>query len=990
MEPATTEQVVDEIVAEEVFEPPRHFVCSESFPSEATVAVRLEPNKASSLVTSLPHGAEVMATAARGTYLQFRFESPENGSQLVWVPRVLDGLVLFVEKLDLPKEREVEGGSTEEAIHEQQEQIERCQSWWAWQGATAAASHPMLSVVDASVLGEVIAAGANYHNCLSADRLDTLQRNVSKSSLPGLEPLKRALQSKGGAKSQARAVGSVIFKEAMEVFKNPPSEANKSTAETEIEAQAVQPEDKPRSAIVADEVFEPPRRFVCSESFPSEATVAVRLEPNKASSLVTSLPHGAEVMATAARGTYLQFRFESPENGSQLVWVPRVLDGLVLFVEKLDLPKEREVEGGSTEEAIHEQQEQIERCQSWWAWQGATAAASHPMLSVVDASVLGEVIAAGANYHNCLSADRLDTLQRNVSKSSLPGLEPLKRALQSKGGAKSQARAVGSVIFKEAMEVFKNPSSEANKSTAETEIEAQAVQPEDKPRSAIVADEVFEPPRRFVCSESFPSEATVAVRLEPNKASSLVTSLPHGAEVMATAARGTYLQFRFESPENGSQLVWVPRVLDGLVLFVEKLDLPKEREVEGGSTEEAIHEQQEQIERCQSWWAWQGATAAASHPMLSVVDASVLGEVIAAGANYHNCLSADRLDTLQRNVSKSSLPGLEPLKRALQSKGGAKSQARAVGSVIFKEAMEVFKNPSSEANKSTAETEIEAQAVQPEDKPRSAIVADEVFEPPRRFVCSEFFPSEATVAVRLEPNKASSLVTSLPHGAEVMATAARGTYLQFRFESPENGSQLVWVPRVLDGLVLFVEKLDLPKEREVEGGSTEEAIHEQQEQIERCQSWWAWQGATAAASHPMLSVVDASVLGEVIAAGANYHNCLSADRLDTLQRNVSKSSLPGLEPLKRALQSKGGAKSQARAVGSVIFKEAMEVFKNPPSEANKSTAETEIEAQAVQPEDKPRSAIVADEVFEPPRRFVCSESFPSDPRLEFCPLLHVA
>ena len=293
------------------------------------MAVRLEPNKASSLVTSLPHGAEVMATAARGTYLQFRFECPENGSQLVWVPRVLDGLVLFVEKLDLPKEKEVEavGGSTEEAIHEQQEQIERCQSWWAWQGAAAAASHPMLSVVDASVLGEVIAAGANYHNCLSADRLDTLQRNVSKSSLPGLEPLKRALQSKGGAKSQARAVGSVIFKEAMEVFKSPPSEANKCTAEAEIEAQAVQPEDKPRAAIVADEVFEPPRRFVCSESFPSDpwhdlyngfcllraaqdATVAVRAEPSHQSQFLTSLPHGTDVFCSARIGDFLKFWLE--------------------------------------------------------------------------------------------------------------------------------------------------------------------------------------------------------------------------------------------------------------------------------------------------------------------------------------------------------------------------------------------------------------------------------------------------------------------------------------------------------------------------------------------------------------------------------------------------------------------------------------------------------------------------------------------------------
>ena len=109
-------------------------------------------------------------------------EKPGARSQHVWVPRVLDGLVLFVEKSDpakVDKEAEAEhpAGS---AILEQQDQVQRFQSWWAeGKGMVGARSHPMLSILDATVLGDIIAAGANYHNCLSADRLDTLQRHVS-------------------------------------------------------------------------------------------------------------------------------------------------------------------------------------------------------------------------------------------------------------------------------------------------------------------------------------------------------------------------------------------------------------------------------------------------------------------------------------------------------------------------------------------------------------------------------------------------------------------------------------------------------------------------------------------------------------------------------------------------------------------------------------------------------------------------------------------
>ena len=913
--------------------------------------------------------------------------------------------------------------STEEAILEQQDQIQRFQSWWAeGKGKEAAGCHPMLSILDATILADIIAAGANYHNCLSADRLDALQRQISKSTVPGLEGLQRALQAKGGAKSQARAVGSVIFKEAMDMFKHPPAEMNKPSCDSSSSRPLEQPAEKVEQpkvnvGVVADEVFDPPKRFICSESFPPEATVAVRLEPNKASSLVTSLPYGSEVLATAARGTYLQFKLDKghDQNDFQHVWVPRVLDGLVLFVEKTDgLKAEKDAEAAlavaSTEEAILEQQDQIQRFQSWWAeGKGKEAAGCHPMLSILDATILADIIAAGANYHNCLSADRLDALQRQISKSTVPGLEGLQRALQAKGGAKSQARAVGSVIFKEAMDMFKHPPAEMNKPSCDSSSSRPLEQPAEKveqPKvnAGVVADEVFDPPKRFICSESFPPEATVAVRLEPNKASSLVTSLPYGSEVLATAARGTYLQFKLDKghDQNDFQHVWVPRVLDGLVLFVEKTDgLKAEKDAEAAlavaSTEEAILEQQDQIQRFQSWWAeGKGKEAAGCHPMLSILDATILADIIAAGANYHNCLSADRLDALQRQISKSTVPGLEGLQRALQAKGGAKSQARAVGSVIFKEAMDMFKHPPAEMNKPSFDSSSSRPLEQPAEKveqPKvnAGVVADEVFDPPKRFICSESFPPEATVAVRLEPNKASSLVTSLPCGSEVLATAARGTYLQFKLDKghDQNDFQHVWVPRVLDGLVLFVEKTDgLKAEKDAEAAlavaSTEEAILEQQDQIQRFQSWWAeGKGKEAAGCHPMLSILDATILADIIAAGANYHNCLSADRLDALQRQISKSTVPGLEGLQRALQAKGGAKSQARAVGSVIFKEAMDMFKHPPAEMHKPSCDSSSSRPLEQPAEKveqPKvnAGVVADEVFDPPKRFICSESFPPE------------
>ena len=83
----------------------------------------------------------------------------------------------------------------------------------------------------------------------------------------------------------------------MDVFKNPPAEVEKIPDGTNAETV---PEQLPQAVqvftqnVVADEVFDPPKLFVCSESFPPEATVAVRAAPSQRSELLTCLPHGTE------------------------------------------------------------------------------------------------------------------------------------------------------------------------------------------------------------------------------------------------------------------------------------------------------------------------------------------------------------------------------------------------------------------------------------------------------------------------------------------------------------------------------------------------------------------------------------------------------------------------------------------------------------------------------------------------------------------------
>eukprot|EP00434_Breviolum_minutum_P042773 symbB.v1.2.038085.t1/scaffold5799.1/size23532/1 len=484
------------------------------------------------------------------------------------------------------------------AILQKQDHIQSFQKWWSeGRGNEAAASHALLHV-DEAVLKDVISAGI--------DKLDALLNKLDESAGDNsLDPLRKALQTKGGARNQARAVGALLFATAQSIYEctedvRPavgdacPSQMCITVSNSQGEEGRKEVELTKTSSHDADEnrledlyPFDPPKNFETAPSFPDNLILQFRRMPNEEGELISCVPgvqRGATIVATGQVGQYLQTQVGPQQASERNVWVPRVLDGLVLFVEKSDpakVDKEAEAEhpAGSTEEAILEQQDQVQRFQSWWAeGQGMVGARSHPMLSILDATVLGDIIAAGANYHNCLSADRLDTLQRHVSKSSAPGLDALRRALQAKGGAKSQARAVGSVIFKEAMDMFKHPPSDLNRASpalAASPGESQGEQPgapsleQARPNACVVADEIFDPPKRFVCSESFPPEATVAVRSAPSHQSEYLTCLPHGTEIMSSGRFGDFLRFTMQAKEGASQAdVYVPLVFRGVTLFV--------------------------------------------------------------------------------------------------------------------------------------------------------------------------------------------------------------------------------------------------------------------------------------------------------------------------------------------------------------------------------------------------------------------------------------
>lgn len=260
---------------------------------------------------------------------------------------------------------EENAGDAAAKIKEEEIQVRKMQDWWGSERGPAAVSmSPMLSVIEAPVLAEIVSAGGGYHNILTSDRLDGLHRQVGGSTDPALEALRKALQSRGGSKAQARCVGMVLFREARALCERCELDGSCSFAQmpdsavapglvasiaTPARAQTVQdfsaaapsPEASPiknsasaAASVRLDEVWSPPRRFVCADSYPEGAQMAIRVQPDKTSDMVTQLPAGSEYLATGCVGEYLQIQLDV--NGSRLkVYCLRSINDLVLLVPDL-------------------------------------------------------------------------------------------------------------------------------------------------------------------------------------------------------------------------------------------------------------------------------------------------------------------------------------------------------------------------------------------------------------------------------------------------------------------------------------------------------------------------------------------------------------------------------------------------------------------------------------------------------------------------------
>lgn len=205
-------------------------------------------------------------------------------------------------------------GGTIQKMKDEEMQVGRVQEWWSEGGGPgAAASNPILAAVEAAVLSEVVSAGGSYHLVLTADRLDGLHRRYAGSKDPALEPLQKALQTRGGSKSQARVVGMLLFREARSLYEK----YTNGTLPVPSPPVSVQASSTPAQALVQlDEEWSPPRLFVNSSAYPAGAQMAVRSAPNHSSELMVKFPAGAEYRASGRVGEFLQICLEL--NGAQM------------------------------------------------------------------------------------------------------------------------------------------------------------------------------------------------------------------------------------------------------------------------------------------------------------------------------------------------------------------------------------------------------------------------------------------------------------------------------------------------------------------------------------------------------------------------------------------------------------------------------------------------------------------------------------------------
>lgn len=315
--------------------------------------------------------------------------------------------------------------------------VRQVQEWWSdGHGPSAVQRNPILAAIDPGILAEVVSACGGYHNILSADRLDGLHRRLGNGNEQTLEPLRKALQTRGGTKAQARVVGMLLFKEARSLhvecleggFAPGPHSAPADVAPANNGAAA-------QEEVRLDEAFPSPRLYVCADSYPEGAQMALRAGPSSKSSLLATLPANTEYHATGIVGDFVQVQVQMDNT----------------FISAYALHK------------------------------------------------IGDMVLLVA----------------------------------AQTAASAQPAHAGSA-----------PTSQTN-----------------------ALDEAWSPPRRFVCSDTYPEGAQMAVKAGPSRESKQIATVPAGAEYIATGRCGDYLQVRIEI-DGVMTTAYVPHTLGDMLLLV--------------------------------------------------------------------------------------------------------------------------------------------------------------------------------------------------------------------------------------------------------------------------------------------------------------------------------------------------------------------------------------------------------------------------------------
>lgn len=257
-----------------------------------------------------------------------------------------------------PGEEESAAGAAAK-IKEEEVQVRKVQDWWGSEpnGPATASSNSILACLDPPLLSEVIAAGGGYHSILSADRLDGLHRQYGSGTDPSLEPLRKALQARGGSKAQARALGMLLFKEARSLLEQGgitatavavgsvatparaaaarpgPGPVGSPGAQVAAPAASGSPLPSARGGAVdvkLDEMFAPPRRYVCSEVYPAGALMAARAAPSGKSEMVARLPSDFAYSATGRVGDYLEVQVNLNDVPSKAYVLHTIADQVML------------------------------------------------------------------------------------------------------------------------------------------------------------------------------------------------------------------------------------------------------------------------------------------------------------------------------------------------------------------------------------------------------------------------------------------------------------------------------------------------------------------------------------------------------------------------------------------------------------------------------------------------------------------------------------